>query len=131
METKFTKGGWVVINTSTCSKYASTISTTAIQDNPNKPTYICDMWGMATDEGKANAKLIIAAPEMLNALSEAEIFIKEIMPLVRAQMDLRLESPDIKIQSVYNRVACEIQNQKNEDFKILSNISAIIKKATE
>ena len=28
------------------------------------------MWGMATDEGKANAKLIAAAPDLLEAIIE-------------------------------------------------------------
>lgn len=33
-----------------------------------KKFVICDMWGMATEEGKSNAKLILAAPDMLESL---------------------------------------------------------------
>ena len=33
---------------------------------------ICDMWGSATEEGQANAKLIAAAPDLLEALMNIE-----------------------------------------------------------
>ena len=66
IETKFTKGEWIV-TTPARSYEIQRIATTAIQKNPNKAPYICDMWGMATEEGKANAKLIAAAPDLLEA----------------------------------------------------------------
>ena len=69
METKFTKVEWI-ITTHTSKTDPQRIATTAIQENPNKVSYICDMWGMATDEGKANAKLIAAAPDLLEAIIE-------------------------------------------------------------
>ena len=66
IETKFTKGEWI-ITTPVKSYDIPRIVTTAIQDNPNKVPYICDMWGMTTEEGKANAKLIAAAPDLMEA----------------------------------------------------------------
>ena len=69
METKFTKGEWIVSRPND-PIFKTVIATTEIQENPNKAPYVCDMWGMATEEGKANANLISAAPDMFNALRD-------------------------------------------------------------
>ncbi len=64
---KHTPGEWVVSKT-----YLDGSSSTVITrvSAPDKGTTICDIWGMNTEEGKANAKLIAAAPELLGALQE-------------------------------------------------------------
>ena len=66
METKFTKGNWF-IKESKIEKTDITCQTVIMTDlkyNDLRSPVICDMWGMATEEGLANAKLIIAAKEM-------------------------------------------------------------------
>lgn len=77
METKFTKGEWI-ITTPTSKSDPQRIATTAIQENPNKVPYICDMWGIATEEGEANANLLSAAPELFEACERAlQVFDEE------------------------------------------------------
>ena len=57
MKTKFTKGEWTYCN------YTRRIKT--------KNSYICEMWGTATEEGLANTKLISAAPDLFEACKQA------------------------------------------------------------
>lgn len=61
METKHTKGEWVI----------SKESITYIQTNESIPTVICDFAyaGPRILEEEANAKLIAAAPDLLEALT--------------------------------------------------------------
>ena len=72
METKFTKGKWF-IKESKFEKTDITCQTVLMTDLKNddiKSPVICDLYGQATDEGKANSKLLCAAPDMFNALKD-------------------------------------------------------------
>lgn len=74
METKFTKGNWV-IKESKIEKTDITCQTALMTDlkyNNIKSPVICDLYGQATEEGKANAKLLCAAPDMFNVLLELQ-----------------------------------------------------------
>lgn len=68
METKYTKGKWVIEST----KMAGTdivVQTVIKTDLPQigiKSTIVCDMYGYMTEEGKANAKLIADAGTTAN-----------------------------------------------------------------
>ena len=65
-EIKFTKGNWFIKK----SEYQTVLMTDQKFDDPMRSPVICDMYGQATDEGKANAKLLSAAPDMFNVLLE-------------------------------------------------------------
>ena len=67
-ETKFTKGNWFIKE----SKYQTVIVTDFKFDDQMRSPVICDMYGQATEEGKANTKLLSAAPDMFNVLSELQ-----------------------------------------------------------
>ena len=68
METKYTKGKWVIEST----KMAGTdivVQTVIKTDLPQlgiKSPIVCDMYGYMTEEGKANAKLIADAGNTAN-----------------------------------------------------------------
>lgn len=62
-----TPGEWVVSETYLDGCFTVITKVAA----PEKKNIICDIWGMDTKEGKANAKLIAAAPELLEALEGA------------------------------------------------------------
>ena len=74
METKFTKGNWFIKETKidktdiTCQ----TVLMTDLKYKDIKSPVICDLYGQATEEGKANAQLLCAAPDMLNVLLELQ-----------------------------------------------------------
>jgi hypothetical protein len=75
METKFTKGNWSIKE----SKFNNTdiicqtvLMTDLKYSDPLKSKVICDLYGQATEEGKANAKLLCAAPDMLKILLELQ-----------------------------------------------------------
>lgn len=69
METKHTKGNWGIKQTTVSGYLIQTAIVTDLKfDDPLRSPVICDMFGMATENGAANAKLIAAAPEMLEAL---------------------------------------------------------------
>ena len=75
METKFTKGNWFIKE----SKFENTditcqtvlMTDLKFKDQMRSPI-ICDLWGQSTEEGKSNARLISAAPDMLNVLLELQ-----------------------------------------------------------
>lgn len=67
-EIKFTKGNWFIKE----SKYQTVLMTDLKFDDPMRSPVICDLYGQATEEGKANAKLLSAAPDMFNVLSELQ-----------------------------------------------------------
>ena len=67
-ETKFTKGNWFIKEW----KYQTVLMTDFKFDDPMRSPVICDMYGQATEEGKANAKLLAAAPDMFNVLLELQ-----------------------------------------------------------
>lgn len=69
METKHTKGKW----------YAVDSSGTVIAAKGEKYTTICKVLNIS-EEGDANAKLIAAAPDMLEALIEAKRMYEEVQP---------------------------------------------------
>ena len=74
METKFTKGNWF-IKESKIEKTDITCQTVLMTDlkyNNIKSPVICDLYGQATEEGKANAQLLCAAPDMFNVLLELQ-----------------------------------------------------------
>lgn len=125
METKFTKGEWKF------TEHQSGDRTHTVRRIDSNGVSICIIRTNNQIQAEANAKLIAAAPELLEALIEAEKFIKEVLPLVRKQMNLRLESDDIKNQSDYNRIADEIKALKLEDSILIKKVSNAIKKATE
>ena len=72
METKFTKGNWVI--ESTKMKGTEIVVQTVVKTNLPidglKSPIICDIYGYMTEEGKSNAKLIAAAPDLLEAIIE-------------------------------------------------------------
>ena len=79
METKFTKGNWF-IKESKFEKTDITCQTVLMTDlkyNDIKSPVSCDLYGQATDEGKANANLVSAAPDMFNALEELLAQVKQ------------------------------------------------------
>ena len=73
METKFTKGNWFIKESkieetdTTCQ----TVLMTDLKHNNIKSPVICDLYAQATEEGKANARLLCAAPELLEQLIES------------------------------------------------------------
>ncbi len=74
METKFTKGNWF-IKESKIDKTNITCQTVLMTDlkyNDLRSPVICDLYGQATDEGKATALLLSAAPDMFNVLLELQ-----------------------------------------------------------
>lgn len=74
METKFTKGKWF-IKESKFEKTNVTCQTVLMTDlkyDDIKSPVICDLYGQTTDEGKANATLLCAAPDMFNVLLELQ-----------------------------------------------------------
>ena len=74
METKFTKGNWF-IKESKIEKTDITCQTVLMTDlkyNNIKSPVICDLYGQATEEGKANAQLLCASPDMFNVLLELQ-----------------------------------------------------------
>ena len=74
METKFTKGNWF-IKESKIAKTDITCQTVLMTDlkyNDIKSPVICDLYGQATEEGKANAQLLCAAPDLLYVLLELQ-----------------------------------------------------------
>ena len=72
MEAKFTKGNWVI--ESTKMKGTEIVVQTVVKTNLPidglKSPIICDIYGYMTEEGKSNAKLIAAAPDLLEAIIE-------------------------------------------------------------
>ena len=74
MDTKFTKGNWFIKETKidktdiTCQ----TVLMTDLKYDDIKSPVICDLYGQATEEGKANAQLLCAAPDMFNVLLELQ-----------------------------------------------------------
>ena len=74
METKFTNGNWFIKETKidktdiTCQ----TVLMTDLKYDDIKSPVICDLYGQSTDEGKANSKLLCAAPDMFNVLLELQ-----------------------------------------------------------
>lgn len=59
IEKKHTPGQWVI--------HRNDPFIISNEENCKTVRYICEMWGMETPEGKANAQLIATAPELLNA----------------------------------------------------------------
>jgi len=83
METKHTKGEWKVIN-----KPVALDANIAIVNSNKKPVLICEMTCIRGDsyednssQIEANAKLIAAAPELLEALLVAKELIPKNVPL--------------------------------------------------
>jgi len=73
METKFTKGNWF-IKESKFEKTEITCQTVLITDlkyNDLRSPVICDLYGQATEEGKATANLLCAAPDLFEACERA------------------------------------------------------------
>ena len=70
METRFTKGNWVIESTKMKGTeiVVQTVVKTDLPIEGLKSPIICDMYGYMTEEGKANAKLIASAPDLLDAL---------------------------------------------------------------
>ena len=62
---KHTQGEWVVSETYLDGCFSTVITKVSA---PEERYIICDVWDMDTEEGKANAKLIAAAPDLLKAL---------------------------------------------------------------
>ena len=73
METEFTKGNWVIKE----SKFENTdiicqtVLMTDLKYNDLRSPVICDLYGQATEEGKANANLLSAAPDLFLACERA------------------------------------------------------------
>lgn len=65
METKFTKGNWY-IHQYIAGRPSSIIQTDTYR-KPYQSSIICDVNGVGTDEGKANASLIMASKDLFNA----------------------------------------------------------------
>ncbi len=72
-----TQGEWVVSETYLDGCLTVIAKVTA----PEKKNIICDIWGMDTEEGRANAKLIAAAPELLEALEYLLKGVNDLPPL--------------------------------------------------
>ena len=74
METKFTKGNWVIESTKMKGTeiVVQTVVKTDLPIDELKSHIICDIYGYMTEEGKSNAKLIAAAPELLEVLIELQ-----------------------------------------------------------
>ena len=74
-ETKFKKGNWFIKESkfkNTDIVCATVLMTDLKFDDPMRSPVICDMYGQATEDGKANAKLLAAAPDMFNVLLELQ-----------------------------------------------------------
>ena len=72
METKFTKGKWIMVKT---AKYFEPKSSTVEIHSDNNIGWICKIQNngvIEREEGNANAKLIAAAPEMFEAIVELQ-----------------------------------------------------------
>ena len=63
--TKHTQGEWVISETYLDGCFSTVITKETATGERN---IICDIWDMDTEEGRANAKLIAAAPDLLKAL---------------------------------------------------------------
>lgn len=74
MKTKFTKGNWFVKETKIDGTdiICQAVLMTDLKYIWNKSPIVCDLYGYLTEEGKANAKLLCAAPEMLSVLLELQ-----------------------------------------------------------
>lgn len=72
METKFTKGNWFVEQTKLENSeiIIQTVLMTDLKYDDTTTPVICDLYKQTTEEGKANAKLLCAAPDMLKILLE-------------------------------------------------------------
>ena len=70
METKFTKGNWFIKESKieNTEIVYQTVLMTDIKYNDMRSPVICDLWGQATEEGQATAKLLCAAPDLLEAV---------------------------------------------------------------
>ena len=69
----YTKGKWEVVMTETHPHYEVVVK------NEPKWFYVASITDHHNGEVEANARLIAAAPELLEALVEAETYIKEIL----------------------------------------------------
>lgn len=83
METKFTKGNWKIEQTTieNTDIVCQTVLKTDLKYNSIKTPVICDLYGQDTEEGKANAQLLLSAPELYECLKElVETVISEVPP---------------------------------------------------
>lgn len=73
METKFTKGNWFIkeSNFENTDIICQTVLMTDLKFNDLRTPIICDLYGQATEEGQATAKLLCAAPDLFEACVNA------------------------------------------------------------
>lgn len=72
---KHTKGNWLIKQTkleNTDTVCQTVLMTDLKYKNTEKSPVICDLYGQFTEEGRANAKLLRSAPEMLKMLLELQ-----------------------------------------------------------
>ena len=121
METKFTKGNWVI--ESTKMKGTEIVVQTVVKTNLPidglKSPIICDIYGHMTEEGKSNAKLIADAGTTANKCG-----------LLPSEL---LEQRDYLLDAVKSFLyAIEDSTSKTESFEETYNLSKLaIKKITE
>jgi len=84
-----------------------------------------------TPEQIANAKLIAAAPDLLDALIKAEEHMSLTNSTLRTFNNERLKEGGFEDQEAYNKFAERIRIEAQENSALLKQIRDAIKKATE
>ena len=125
METKFTKGNWVI--ESTKMKGTEIVVQTVVKTNLPidglKSPIICDIYGYMTEEGKSNARLIADAGTTANkcGLLPSELLAQR-DDLLEALISI-LEKSEPALEHCYQ--------QYSETIDVVIKAKQAIKKATE
>ena len=108
-------------------------------DIDSKKGLICQVYSLEetdyktphSDELKANAKLIAAAPELLDVLKQCEQILTGLFHTARVQQTSILTNTNFADQENYNAIADRFSSENKENYAILKNVKLAIKKATE